>query len=256
MAKVFIGVGHGGADAGAVKYVVEKDINLKIALACRDYLLTRGVDVTISRDADITDHLSDKIKRCNQSGADLAIDIHNNAGGGHGFEVYHSVAAGTGKTLAQNIEEEVKAIGQMSRGCKTRKGANGDYFGFIRQTKMPAVICEGVFVDNEADAAKVKTDAGCKAFGEAYAKGILKTLGVEDVNHIAKIVKDEQKHPCLVRVTVDALRIRSGPGTEYKETGVIRGRGVYTIVDVNEDETWGRLKSGAGWICMSHTKRI
>lgn len=30
--KVFIGVGHGGRDFGAVKYAVEKDLNLGMAL--------------------------------------------------------------------------------------------------------------------------------------------------------------------------------------------------------------------------------
>jgi N-acetylmuramoyl-L-alanine amidase len=51
---------------------------------------------------------------------------------------------------------------------------------FIRNTVAPAVILEGVFVDNAADAAAADTDAECKAFGEAYAKGILKTLGVSE----------------------------------------------------------------------------
>lgn len=36
--KVFIGVGHGGSDPGAVSYLVEKDVNLVEALACRDFL--------------------------------------------------------------------------------------------------------------------------------------------------------------------------------------------------------------------------
>lgn len=41
--KVYIGVGHGGTDSGAVKYLVEKDVNLKMAKACRDYLKRAGV---------------------------------------------------------------------------------------------------------------------------------------------------------------------------------------------------------------------
>ena len=36
--KVFLGVGHGGSDPGAVKYIKEADVNLNMALACRDYL--------------------------------------------------------------------------------------------------------------------------------------------------------------------------------------------------------------------------
>lgn len=264
MAKVFVGVGHGGADAGAVGYLTEKNVNLKMAKACRDYLLTHGVEVMISRETDKTDYLNDKINRCNQYGADLALDIHNNGGGGDGFEAYHTLNGGTGKVLAQNIEAEVKAIGQNSRGCKTRANTNGtDYYGFIRKTKMPAVICEGVFVDNAADASQADTDAECRAFGEAYARGILKTLGIADVpQQEIKADKAEKKEtssiPYRVRVTTDALRIRQGAGTGYRITGVIRDRGTYTIMEeqVAEDRTWGRLKSGAGWICLDYAKKL
>ena len=46
MARVFIGVGHGGTDPGAVGYLVEKDVNLKMARAatitCRQGALTRA----------------------------------------------------------------------------------------------------------------------------------------------------------------------------------------------------------------------
>ena len=52
------------------------------------------------------------------------------------------------------------------------------FYGFIRETECPAVICEGGFVDNANDASQIDTDEECKAFGEAYARGILKTLGI------------------------------------------------------------------------------
>lgn len=183
MAKVFIGVGHGGDDPGAVKYLVEKDINLKMAKAMRDYLQACGVETMISRETDVTDRLYNKIQRCNAFNPDLAIDVHNNAGAGDGFEVLHSINGGKGKTLAKSIEEEVLKIGQNSRGLKTRADVDGtDYFGFIRETYCPAVICEGVFVDNASDAAQADTDEECKQFGEAYARGFLKTLGIKDTN--------------------------------------------------------------------------
>ena len=108
----------------------------------------------------------------------MAIDVHNNSGGGDGFEVFHTIHGGTGKTLAQNIEKHVKAMGQNSRGVKTRQGTSGDYYAFIRETAAPAVICEGVFVDTKADAAQADTLAEQQAFGVAYAKGILDTLGL------------------------------------------------------------------------------
>lgn len=180
MAKVYIGVGHGGSDSGAVKYLVEKDVNLKMALACRDYLKAAGVDVKISRTSDKDSSIAEKVTAANSWGADLAIDIHNNAGGGDGAEVYHSIVGGTGKRLADNILNEFEKIGQNVRGAKTKHENGTDYFGFIRLTDMPAVITEAVFVDNAADAAQADTEAECKEFGIAIAKGVLRTLGIAD----------------------------------------------------------------------------
>lgn len=178
--KVFIGVGHGGSDAGAVKYLVEKDINLKMALACRDYLEKAGVLVLMSRTTDENDTLTDEVNECNAFNPDVAIDIHNNAGGGDGFEVFHTIYGGVGRELAANVEKEVISIGQNSRGIKTRKNSSGtDYYGFIRLTACPAIIVEGVFVDHATDYLAADTDKECEAFGIAYAKGILKTLGVK-----------------------------------------------------------------------------
>lgn len=180
MAKVFLGVGHGGNDPGAAKYLVEKDVNLVMALACRDYLERNGVKVLISRTKDENDPLTEEIKECNAFNPDLAVDIHNNAGGGDGFEAYYHFKGGSSKALALNIEEEVKAIGQNSRGCKTKVNASGrDYFGFIRQTNCPAVIVEGVFVDNATDVQIANTTEKQRAFGYAYARGILTTLGIK-----------------------------------------------------------------------------
>ena len=85
--------------------------------------------------------------------------------------MYYHFKGGTSLTLAQNIESEVKTIGQNSRGCKTKLNSSGtDYFGFIRQTNCPAVICEGVFVDNAADVQIANTTEKQKAFGVAYVK--------------------------------------------------------------------------------------
>lgn len=58
----------------------------------------------------------------------------------------------------------------------------------------------------------------------------------------------------LVKVTTDALNIRKGPGTNYLVTGCIRDKGVYTIVETSGN--WGRLKSGAGWICLDYTSKV
>ena len=179
MAKVFIGVGHGGDDPGAVGYLVEKEVNLVEALACRDFLQAHGVEVAMSRTTDENDPVTAEIEKCNAFEPDLSIDIHNNSGGGKGFEVYYHYKGGLSQTLAENIESEVKAIGQTSRGCKTRTNSSGrDYYAFIRETICPAVICEGCFVDNAEDVKIADTPEKQKAFGIAYARGILKTLGI------------------------------------------------------------------------------
>ena len=182
--KVFIGVGHGGIDSGAVANgFKEKDLNLAIATSCRDELLRHGVSVVLSRSRDEADPLTEEIKECNAFNPDYAIDIHNNAGGGDGVEIYHHFGGGKGKTLSQNILNEIVAIGQNSRGLKTKKNSLGkDYFGFIRSTVCPAAIVECAFIDNKKDISIIETLKGQKAMGIAIAKGILKTLGIPYVN--------------------------------------------------------------------------
>lgn len=249
MTKVYIDPGHGGSDPGAVKYVTERDVNLVMALACRDYLESNGVSVKMSRTSNSTNtDINNMAAEANRWGADFVVSIHNNAGGGDGFEVYHTINGGKGKTLAKNIEAEVKKIGQNSRGLKTKKNSSGtDYFGMIRLTNAPAVICEGVFVDNKTDVKIADTEAEQKAFGYAYAKGILKTAGIKDKGTIAS------SGSYLVRVKIRDLYIRKGPGTQYANKGFIKP-GVYTIVQT--DGRWGKLKSGAGWICLDYTERV
>lgn len=179
VSKVFIGVGHGGSDAGAVgNGLKEKDVNLSIALHLRSELQRHGVTVGISRTVDEDDTTSEEVKECNAFGPDYAVDIHTNAGGGMGFEAYHTLGGGKGKVLAQNIEAAVIAAGYKSRGLKTKANSAGkDYFGFIRQTNCPAVILECAFIDS-ADYQNINTEEKRKAFAVAYAKGILKTLGI------------------------------------------------------------------------------
>ena len=303
--KVFVSAGHGGSDSGAVgNGFKEKDLNLSIAMACGNYLKSKGVEVQMSRVKDEDDDLNQEARESNAFGPDLTVSIHNNAGGGDGVEAWYSIVGGLGKTCAENILAEVVKIGQNSRGAKTRKGSNGrDYYGFIRQTKAPAVIVECAFVDNATDIQIIDTEPERVAMGEAIAKGILKTLGITDsvpvttpapatksieevakeviagkygngearknaiinagydynavqakVNEIVNASKTSSFTAYKVKVTASALNIRSGAGTNNKVVGVIRDRGIYTIVD--EKSGWGKLKSGAGWISLGYCKKI
>ena len=181
MSKVFIGVGHGGNDSGAVGKggTLEKSLNLSIAKACGAALERNGVKVQLSRTKDEADTVEQEVAECNSFAPDLAVDIHNNAGGGDGAEAYHTKSGGTGKKLAENILAQLSALGQKSRGAKTRLNSSGaDYYAFIRQTKAPAVIVECAFIDSD-DIALIDTEVERIAVGEAIAKGILQTLGVK-----------------------------------------------------------------------------
>lgn len=180
MPKVFIGVGHGGKDCGAVANGLrEADINLNIALACQEVLTKHNLDVKLSRYKDENDPVQEEVKECNEFGADIAIDIHTNAGGGDGFEVYRHSGGANSLKLAECIEKEAKKLNN-SRGIKTRLNSVGkDYYAFIRDTNPPAIIVETAFIDNKEDVKSIDTLEEQKAFGIAYAKGILKYFGIE-----------------------------------------------------------------------------
>lgn len=80
--------------------------------------------------------------------------------------------------------------------------------------------------------------------------------GWVDTSTVSKVVVTPPSTPAapqpyLVKVTADALNIRRGPGTQHAITGVIKDKGTYTIVDTQG--TWGKLKSGAGWISLNFT---
>ena len=193
---------QGGNDPGAVaNNTKEKDLNLSIALACRDLLEKHGVSVKMSRTKDENDTINEEVSECNAYAPDLAVDIHNNAGGGDGGEVFYHHGGGKGKTLAENILAEMVKVGQNSRGIKTRVNSQGkDYYAFIRNTSCPAVIVECAFIDNASDLKILATESQKKTMGEAIAKGILKALGI----------KYQADKGSLYRVQVGAYQFRSG----------------------------------------------
>lgn len=60
--------------------------------------------------------------------------------------------------------------------------------------------------------------------------------------------------PYVARITAIALNVRKGPGTNYPVVKVLRDGGAYTIVA--EENGFGLLKSGIGWIMLQHTERV
>lgn len=228
--KFTVGIdpGHGGSDPGAVGYIKEAVANLTTALACRKYLLANNVDVVMSRTISVTKSIASRCNKFNKKNVDLAVSIHKNAGGGDGFEVYHSIGGGKGKTLAKNIETEVKKLGQNSRGLKTREENGVDYYGFIRLTNMPAVILEGCFVDNRKDSKDFDEKKEQQELGYAYARGILKTLGVKDngltgkKQTVATAAADEYKKSLAgTYTTTGNVNLRNDAGTKNNSLVVL-----------------------------------
>ena len=182
--KVYLDPGHGGSDPGAASGgLKEKDLTLTTSLACRDYLQANGVTVKMSRTKDQENSLNGSCAESNRWKPDCHVSIHYNAGGGDGAEVWHTIykSASQGDELGTCILDQLKKLGQQSRGLKTKKNAQGtDYFGAIRMTNAPAVIVECGFIDNATDRKLFDTAAEQKKIGQAIAKGILKWLGAED----------------------------------------------------------------------------
>ena len=60
--------------------------------------------------------------------------------------------------------------------------------------------------------------------------------------------------PYLVRINTASLNYREGPGTNYLIKGQVKRGEVYTIVC--EENGFGQLKSGAGWISLNYVKKV
>lgn len=174
---VFLSAGHGGSDPGAVgNGLKEKDINLQIMLANKAELERHGVKVICSRLKDEYDSVTQEVREANASGADVAVSHHVNSNAGKpadGSETFYHSSDPEGKRLAQYLEEETKKLGQNSRGTKAR-----DDLWFIRGTKMTACLTESAFINNATDISIIDTVEEQQKFGQAYARGILRFLGI------------------------------------------------------------------------------
>lgn len=104
---------------------------------------------------------------------------------------------------------------------------------------------------DQSEKIKVKRAGYGQGYYDKYAAGYMKPSGDGMTNGDC---------PFLVRVRVTDLNIRVGAGTDTAKTGKYTGKGVFTIIEVKagkgSDKGWGRLKSGAGWIALSHCEKV
>ena len=169
--KIYINPGHSDKDPGAVGFETERQLNVKTAKYMDAYLKENYECLTKTTPGSNNSPL-ETAREANQWGADLFVSIHNNAGGGDGYEalVYSEAQVPLGKLF----EQYVKAAGQNSRGVKLRPGLT-----VLNMTKMPTVLNESAFVDNEKDIADWNEDEELKKLGIAYAEATAEAAGLD-----------------------------------------------------------------------------
>lgn len=171
--KVIIDAGHGGDEPGAVyQDRKEKDDTLRLAFDLGSALERRGIAVEYTRVNDVYDSPYEKASIGNRSDADFFISIHRNAmpvpGSASGIESLVYSNTGVPALLGRNIDDALAAIGWKDLGVKERPG-----LVVLRKTRMPAVLIEAGFIDNEEDNAFF--DERLAETADAIADGIVKT---------------------------------------------------------------------------------
>jgi N-acetylmuramoyl-L-alanine amidase len=177
--KFVLDPGHGGHDPGAVANgLKEKDLTLAMAKHTGRMLGEyEGVEVIYTRTDDRYLSLEERAAIANKVGADFFLSIHINAGGGTGFESYIYNGNVSSATIAyQNVihAEIMKAIGDVKDRGKKR--AN---YAVLRETCMPAILTENLFIDNPNDAAKLKSEQFLLQVAHGHVQGIVKAFGLK-----------------------------------------------------------------------------
>lgn len=178
---VCLDAGHGDTDAGAVNGDrLEKDDNLRIALAVRDKLEAAGSErltVLMTRADDTFLELQQRVDLANENGATLFVSLHRNSGGGKGVEVWTSSLKEKAECrLAQYIMDALEQAGvQKVRGVKHGTAGNPAVsYTVVGRTEMPACLVELGFIDNDEDNALL--DSHWDAYAQAIADGILRMV--------------------------------------------------------------------------------
>jgi N-acetylmuramoyl-L-alanine amidase len=148
--KYLISVGHtatGQTGCGAVGFLNESNCTREIAPLVVSKLQTLGYEV-VKLQIDNSDQY-DYVKRTNQAnsiGGDMFVEIHLNAGGGTGCEVY-TTSGSKASSYAEKVSQCIsKELGIVNRGYKTSSNLY-----VLKNTSMPAMLIECCFVDNQTD---------------------------------------------------------------------------------------------------------
>lgn len=179
---IAIDPGHGGKDPGAAANgILEKDLTLELAFKTGTYLRTNyDCDVMYTRNKDVFLELSERATIANRAKADLFCSFHINSfnSSSQGFETYRYPGT-TGQTIAlqKAVHEEVMDVLQsyniIDRGMKQKNLA------VVRETRMPAVLTETLFISNPDEAKLLQSESFLNQIAEAHARGLAKAAGLK-----------------------------------------------------------------------------
>lgn len=208
--KIVIDAGHGGSvDPGAVyKGREEKNDNLKLAMAVGKILSENGVDVVYTRTDDTYQTPFEKAQIANEEGADFFLSFHRNSSPMpnqySGVESLVYDVSGTKSELAKNINGALGELGFTDLGVSARPG-----LVVLRRTRMPAVLIETGFMNNDSDNALF--DEKFDEIAEAIAYAILGTLDE------TKTEEAEPSSSVLYRVQTGQFRQKANADNQLYE---------------------------------------
>lgn len=184
--------GHGMETAGKRtpfikslgRFVHENEFN-RAAVKFLDAELRRiGFKTLLVAPTDADTPLKDRVALANSKGADAYCSIHYDAMDGkfdgpgkdpEGITIFHHPNSTEGKKLANAVSEYLKqGTKQQDRGVKTR-----DNLHVLTASKMPAILTENGFMDNEREALLMVDVAFQKEVAREHAQGICEYFGVK-----------------------------------------------------------------------------
>lgn len=175
--KVILDAGHGGFDGGAVVgSVVEKDINLAIALDLKDMLELSGFEVLMTRTEDIALYDADKergtvrsrkasdiynrFKLIEQNPDAVFVSIHQNKfeeSSSHGAQIFYGRHNAGSQTLAELMQQRFVLLLQPENHRQQKKGESNLYL--LYHAKTPAILIECGFLSNGEERQLLTTPA-------------------------------------------------------------------------------------------------
>lgn len=161
---IVIDAGHGGEDPGAcANGLIEKDINLKVALKLGEFLKLSNVNVIYTRNDDVllgdgdkgnrkSADLKARLQIAENAGECIFVSIHMNkfeSAKAHGLQTFYASKALGSDELAACIQESCKMIDAQNK--RVIKPDGGNIF-ILENTTKTSVLIECGFLSNENDA--------------------------------------------------------------------------------------------------------